>query len=113
EIGLSQLGRACPPRRLAALAFERGIDATLQARDVFVRQVGPERRAHDLAGAARCFDEGFAQTVEGPVDGVGEGEGHAPIMSWPLCHSSGSVTRELRFCGRLSVAHRYQLAAVR
>ena len=55
--------------------------------------------ADDFTGAARSFDEGIAQAFERAAGSVGEGQSHAPIMSWRLCHSS--------------VRHRYQLATVR
>ena len=88
----------------------------LQPRDVVVGQIGPQRRADDLARAAGGFDEGVAQAFERAVDGVGEGKSHAPIMSWRTCHSSGARERGftgLRRYGLFNVCHRYQLATVR
>ncbi len=72
EVGLPQLRRAPAPRRLAALAFEAGVDAALEARDVVVGKIGPQRRAHRLARATRGVDEGSAKTFEGTVDGIGK-----------------------------------------
>ena len=91
EVGLSQLRRAAAPRRLAALAFEAGVDAALQSRDVVVGQIGAQRRADGLAGAARGVDESIAKTFKGSVDGIGEQQGHIPIMSQQTCHSSGGT----------------------
>ena len=106
EIGLPQLRRARAPRRLAALAFEAGVDAVLEPRDVVVGQVGAQRRADDLAGAARGFDEGVAQAFERAAGGVGEGKSHARDYVMATCHSSGT-------CERVQRRHRYQLATVR
>ena len=74
EVGLAELGGAAAPRRLAALAFQAGIDAAFQPRDVVVGQVGAERGAHHLACAAGGVDEGVAQAFERAVDGIGEAE---------------------------------------
>ena len=91
QIGLSQLGRARAPRRLAALAFQAGVDAALQSRDVVVGQIWPQRRAHDFARPAGGLDESIAQAFKGSVDGIGEQQGHIPIMSQQTCHSSGGT----------------------
>ena len=77
EVRLTELRRAAAPRRLAALAFEAGVDAVLEPRDVVVGKIGAQRRADDLARAACGFDEGVAQALERAAGGVGEGKSHA------------------------------------
>ena len=91
EIRLTELRRAAAPRRLAALAFEAGVDAVLEPRDVVVGKIGTQRRADDLARAACGFDEGVAQPLEraarrcwrreGPCRGLCHGERVTPVAS--------------------------------
>ena len=96
EVGLPQLRRAAAPRRLAALAFEAGVDAVLESRDVVVGKIGTQRRADDLARAACGLDEGVAQTFERAAGGVGEGK----------CHDADYVMANVSLQWRLFPARR-------
>ena len=81
QVGLSQFGGPAAACGLAALAFEAGIDAALQPGNVVVGKIGPQGGAHRLAGAAGSVDESSTKSFEGTVDGIGEQQGHARIMS--------------------------------
>jgi len=97
---LAQFRRTGAARCLAALAFEAGIDAALEARDVVVGHVGPERRgyAHDFARATGGLDEGVAQAFERAAGGM---ENEAMVR---LCHAgcvsqSGDIPGPYFQCG--------------
>ena len=67
------------------ISMSRGVHAeALAGRDAILVddaegaevQVGPQRRADSLAGAAAGADEGMAQAVESAAGGIREGKSH-------------------------------------